>query len=318
MQKKFVISYFIIFFLILLIMSFSTRSSEKMRGKTTAFFSPLWESLLSFRHAVFHPTTPSPFKKKSPQEEIEELALANQLLKTEIKFLRECVHMDNTLPFPSSFTPARIIFRSLDTWNHSFWVNVGSSSNKKNAPSVIGKHSPVLIGNHLIGLIDYLGEHQSRVRLIGNPSLILSVRVKRKKGEEILYLAKGELTGISGLARNHQHIRLKGEGFNYDFPDQKGEARDLITGKIHPASSEEEIPIIQKGDLLVTTGLDGIFPEDLEVAQVSHVLPLREGDYCYTIEALPLSSSLNEMTLLFILPPYLQEESSPLFLNCIK
>ncbi len=35
--------------------------------------------------------------------------------------------------------------------------------------------------------------------------------------------------------------------------------------------------------------MDGVFPEGLKVARVTKIQALREGDYCYEIEALPLA-----------------------------
>ena len=69
---------------------------------------------------------------------------------------------------------------------------------------------------------------------------------------------------------------LKGVGFNYDFADAEGPARPLRS---------EELPLLKAGDLLVTTGMDGIFPAGFWVATVSKVDVLREGACAYEIEA---------------------------------
>lgn len=121
------------------------------------------------------------------------------------------------------------------------------------------------------------------------------------------YLAKGELQGSSQpLWRSRGEI-LKGVGFNYDYADAEGPSRDLRTGRIlekgeKVLSSFEEI--LKTGDLLVTTGLDGVFPAGLPVAIVTKVAPLAEGAYAYDIEAKPCAPDLDEITTLFILPPY--------------
>jgi hypothetical protein len=97
---------------------------------------------------------------------------------------------------------------------------------------------------------------------------------------------------------------LHGIGFNYDFPDDEGPARELRSGlPINSAGDQQAIPILKVKDLLVTTGLDGVFPEGLHVAEVTHVHPLREGDYYYEIEAIPTAGNLNELSILYVMPP---------------
>lgn len=119
------------------------------------------------------------------------------------------------------------------------------------------------------------------------------------------YLAKGELHGCSHPLWRSRGQKLKGVGFNYDFADEEGPARDLRTGEaISLVSQNNKQALIQEGDLLVTTGWDGIFPEGLEVAIVSKVHCLREGASSYSIEAEALAN-LEELGFVFILPPVL-------------
>ena len=74
---------------------------------------------------------------------------------------------------------------------------------------------------------------------------------------------------------------------------------------------------MQNGDLLITTGLDGIFPAGLLVARVSKVHDLEEGAYSYRIEAKPTCLMLSELQVVFVLPPISQEtkEKSSAFLK---
>ncbi len=119
------------------------------------------------------------------------------------------------------------------------------------------------------------------------------------------YLAKGELHGCSHPLWRSRGQKLKGIGFNYDFADEEGPARDLRTGEaVSLVSQGNKQALIQEGDLLVTTGWDGLFPEGLEVAIVSKVHCLREGASSYSIEADALAN-LEELGFVFILPPVL-------------
>ncbi|QLH37587.1 MAG: hypothetical protein HWD61_09565 [Parachlamydiaceae bacterium] len=75
--------------------------------------------------------------------------------------------------------PARIIFRSPNTWNSSFWINVGKEANRDLSQPILAKNSPVLVGDSVVGVVDYVGSYQSRVRLITDSGLVPSVRVAR-------------------------------------------------------------------------------------------------------------------------------------------
>ena len=203
--------------------------------------------------------------------------------------------------------PAKVIFRSSASWNSSLWINVGETTNEELGRIAIAKNDPVLLGTSVVGVVDYVGQNQSRIRLITDAGLTPSVRAKREmtqqpilnekiqslilllrktkgaltttqeqqeliaqlenasehlvENEHPLYLAKGELYGSSKPLWRSQRYFLKGTGFNYDFADGEGPARDLRTGKpIDNANKEPSIPILKAGDLLVTTGMDGVFP----------------------------------------------------------
>jgi cell shape-determining protein MreC len=218
-----------------------------------------------------------------------------KLLERKIEILSEALQLEMAPILPSTeVIAARVIYRSPATWNSSLWINVGRATNEK----VVRKNSPVLVGNHVVGVIDHVEEHQSRVRLITDSALTPSVRATR----EMLHLAKGELYGSSKpLWRSHGTV-LKGVGFNYDFPDEKGPSRDLRTGK--PMNQKgASVPLIMVNDVLVTTGMDGVFPPDLSVATVTKIAPLKEGDFAYEIEAIPTAPDLDNLSLLFVLPP---------------
>jgi cell shape-determining protein MreC len=116
-----------------------------------------------------------------------------------------------------------------------------------------------------------------------------------------IYLAKGQLQGSAKpLFRSNGHI-LKGIGFNYSFSDEHGSARDLKTGALIN-NVNDKISIIEEGDLLVTTGLDGVFPKNLHVAIVSKKNDLQDGDYAYEIEAKPTCEEFDELKMVFVLP----------------
>lgn len=118
------------------------------------------------------------------------------------------------------------------------------------------------------------------------------------------HLAKGILQGGSSPIWRSVNQTLRGIGFNYDFPDDEGPARDLRTGTAQDDDPAfPSVPIIQVGDLLVTTGMDGIFPPGLRAAEVTKVMPLKEGAYTYEIEAIPSAGPLDSLHTVFVIPP---------------
>ncbi len=388
MQKKFILTYLIIFITFLTIMSLSRHSNDKIRGQSVALMAPLWEKILNFKYFIFHPTSPSPFSHLSIEEEKQRLQMQNQLLENEISYLQKQLHekllISSQIAQIAAFSPqeeqgliteyqkslqsslnmmkrriqsvpARVIFRSFDTWNSSLWINVGESSNQADQMPIVALNSPVVVGRAIIGIIDYVGRSQSRVRLISDSRLTPSVRAARGGEQDFLiseqiealvqhmnhhkgellssedqtqltqllkqlkqnlqplkktwYLAKGELLGSSFSARLGQNIYLKGTGFNYDFADEEGPSRDLRNGKPLQQPQAEALSILKVNDILVTTGMDGVFQPGFQVAIVTHVALLKEGDYFYDLEARPIAGPLEELTLVFVLPPLKEEKA---------
>lgn len=348
MQKKVLFIYFSILAALLLIMSLSRSTTEQMRGKTIAWIAPYWDQLAKVSFFFSRTSTEALLKDKN--DEIARLELENRLLINELSHLQSLFNYQQEIQLQESVA-AHVLMRSFDTWNNFLWINVGSADNQNLFRPDIALNSPVVVGEAVVGLIDLVEKHQSRVRLITDPRLNPSVRaargglqerhvdeqidlilnwIRRKKVQllspkdklklsELLtqlkgslqptkksyHLAKGELQGSTQpTGRSHKPL-LKGTGFNYDFSDDKGEARDLRTGK--PVSgSEEELSLLKVNDILVTTGMDGVFPEGLKVATVTKIELLKEGDFYYELEAKPIVNNFQELDLVFVIAPISQ------------
>lgn len=256
-------------------------------------------------------------------------------------FQRRSEDLSHLLKMQLRSLPAKVILREPTSWSSSLWIDVGFSKNEKLGHLIVAKNSPVIKGNSLIGVIETVLEDRSRVRLITDSGLIPSVRAVRGDRQHLeiagqidllidrlysedsfflngdekmhfltaleqmkkrlfsskadLYLAKGELRGAASSYFRSYSSLLKGVGFNYAFSDEEGSCRDI--------RSDHKEPLIKVGDLLVTTGLDGIFPSGLDVAVVKEVCPLQEGDCYYEIEAKPSVGDLDHLETLFVLPP---------------
>lgn len=394
MRRKTPKAYFLIFFSLLALMSIPKDSTVKLQGTTVAMLAPAWHHLLAFKSFFSGNETGQQNQSSASQEEKEKLRLENTLLREEILYLKDVMQQElrlinqiNTalkdeetglstktlkarhrlelkrlLQVNLEAVPARVIFRSADSWNSSFWVNVGSATNEALGNTTVAKNSPVLLGTSVIGVLDYVGKNQSRVRLITDSGLSPSIRAVRggiqskvldeklntlvqilkqtphametpeqqqqlidqletaskhlANDEKTHVLAKGELSGSSKPLWRTQRHQLKGTGFNYDFADGEGPARDLRTGNLSSLDpAESALPIVKAGDLLVTTGMDGVFPAGLMVAEVTKVHPLKEGDYFYELEALPIAGNFDDLSLVFVIPPvsYDPDEQPPAF-----
>lgn len=388
MRKRFSKVYIFLFFALMTLMSLPKDSAEQLQGTAVAALAPVWHQLLAVKSLISSDHREQSSRAYASFEETEKLRLENTLLREEILHLKDIMQQElrlinqinavadgeEDIPLSTKTLktryriklkkllqthleaiPAKILFRSHDSWHSSFWIDVGSLTNEALGHKTIAKNSPVLFGNSVIGVIDYVGKRQARVRLITDSGLSPSVRAVRggirskiledkfnaliqlliktpgalddgEQQKELIaqlelasehlvhdgethYLAKGELHGSSEpLWRTQRHL-LKGIGFNYDYADGEGPARDLRTGKyVFQETLESAVPIVQEGDILVTTGMDGVFPPGLSVAEVTRVYPLKEGDYYYELDALPMVGNFDELSHVFVIPPIGYEE----------
>lgn len=242
----------------------------------------------------------------------------------------------------------QVVYREPSFWNSHLWIDLGEKDNKAVQEKIVCINSPVVIGNVALGVIDYVGEKKSRVRLITDTSLSLSARVVRggeqnkalldgmlsildqlKVREDLFfsdeeqnntihllqglcdniklhvherYLAKGEIKGSSTPLWRSKSNTLEGIGFNYDFEDVEGPARDLRTGESVDKKIKGEV-LVKEGDLLVTTGMDGIFPEGFYLGFVEKVHDLQEGAPYYDLKAKSLAPSFDELKSVTVLMP---------------
>ncbi len=306
---------------VLFLFSLSKTHTEGLQGTTVAALAPFWNQLNNIKQVIAPPGF---------QEENQRLELENQQLKNEIRrfqkilgheiFIEKLAEQNGEKPphlgkireherkkllvLELQSYPAQVIFRSPSSWDSTLWVHAGQVDNEKLGRDVVAKNSPVVIGNAVVGVVEYVGKKQSRVRLITDALLTPSVRAVRNIEGKIWHLGKGELKGSLKTEWRTNSRLLKGTGFNYNFADAEGPERDLRTGE--PLGNNTHLPplpIVLAEDLLITTGMDGVFPAGLFVAQVTKVHNLQEGDFCYELEALPCCGGLDDLTTVVILPP---------------
>lgn len=326
--------YIFLALLLLVALSIPESGSAKLRSASVAAITPTWRHVYNVKELFLNLTTilPSGGYHTPPQvvKELEMIRLENfqlksqlELLKAELQLkqvtdeqtqklkqmaegdaytLRRKEELFRQLELYSHAITARVIFRENSAWNSSIWVNVGEETNQRLSTRLVEKNSPVVLGTTVVGLVDYVGKHRSRVRFITDRAVTSSVRVVRGE-EKGTYLAKGLLQGMRYPLWRSRSTLLRGVGFNYDFEDAEGASRDLRTGKT-ASSQNEGTPIIQAGDAVVTTGMDGLFPAGLRVGTVSKVHPLKEGSAAYEADIQSAIQEFETVTFLTILPPY--------------
>ncbi len=72
---------------------------------------------------------------------------------------------------------AQVSFQTSSPWTHVLWIDKGSKT--PDLPFQLQRNAPVLVGSTLVGLVDFVGNYSSRIRLISDPSIHPSVRVAR-------------------------------------------------------------------------------------------------------------------------------------------
>jgi len=219
-------------------------------------------------------------------------------------FRRRSLELTAKIHLQLQALPANVIYRDPSSWSSSLWIDIGEDDNRFLGASIVMKNSPVIQGTSIVGVVEEVEKKRSRIRLISDHALKLSVRAIRgeKQNPSSLHLAKGELCGSCSSKYRNRSSLLRGVGFNYDFSDEESLARDLRTGSL--ATSSKEL-LLQIGDLLVTTGMDGIFPAGFEVAMITKIDPLQEGATFYTLEAQPTAQQLDHLKAVWVLPPLL-------------
>lgn len=236
---------------------------------------------------------------------------------------------------------ANVVFRDQRPLSTGLWIDRGQKDNERLGADIICKNSAVIKGDCIIGLVEEVLETKSYVRLITDPNVVVSVRSQRGSMQKLTLLqsieslrdalkqlphlnefskshpsvkkelddlqiaiqesrlegmyAKGEISGSKGSSFRTMDQTLTGTGFNMEFSDAEGLGVNL--------HDKEKLTLLQMGDTLVTTGLDGIFPANLRVGTVTKIEPLKEGAYYYNLDAKPLVNLTYDLAHLEVLPP---------------
>lgn len=238
--------------------------------------------------------------KNNPKNYVtEQLEMENALLKAALE--------KKNLPAPAlQHHLANVIAR--DPFSpHIIWIDAGSET----CP-FIAESSPVCIGIHALGIVEKVGEKRSKVRLLSDPSSHPSVRAARGNFSALLathHLTAlkdmfGDQVSLSALELIEKKAGALGDpklatGYLCGLTHVDGEL--LFQGKgFH--KERDDCDMVKKGDVLVTTGLDGLFPPGLLIARVTRVVSPEPGALSYELFASP-TYPYHALFALFVLPP---------------
>jgi rod shape-determining protein MreC len=201
-------------------------------------------------------------------------------LETELKKLQEenaslKQKLLNPQLYPQMITAhnvAQVIFRDPAFWASSVLINKGM----KDEDSYVEKNSPVLSNGYLIGIVEEVFDTFSKVRLITDKNLQFSI--KKKQSQDLTKdgpIEVGTLCGISSVDNRYRFKNVEGHFF---------------------------APTLKPGDELVTSGLDGLFPEGLQVAVVTDV-KINEEEVIFPFKAIVTAPDIKDLKLVTVLKP---------------
>ena len=205
------------------------------------------------------------------------------------------------------FIRAKVVFREAASWGSYCWVDRGS----QNGEGVVKVNSPVVIGENVVGVIDFVGKTKSRIQLITDSRLPISVQATRGREqqlfishqiEKLLSFVDGEFVDVLealkvklSQGRETQYL-CKGQvyGSSYSLLRKR---QQLLSGVSFEPTQGFEV-----GDLLTTTGMDGLFPRGFHVGVVTSIKEAQEGDITHEFEAVYSAQELDELRDVEILP----------------
>ncbi len=277
------------------------------------------------------------FSELKKLDKTQHLAVITQdAQKKRLKILQDFLNLFGRYAF------AKIIFKEPFSSSSYAWINLGEGYNKKIGNNLIQKNSPVVYGDHLLGIVEEVFPNHSKIRLITDPNLVVSVRSSR--GDQQLKIVNAKASDLldsleliqelswakkEGLKEllieltkdlekdGHDRFYAKGEVFGAEYSPFLAFQNALIGEGFYLQTAQKSLQqsanidgfkeiAIKQGDLLVTTGLDGLFPKGLKVGIVLKVEPSQLGQLAYKINAKSTLPDMNEIEYVQVLPPILE------------
>ncbi len=247
---------FLEIFCFYLIIKFNEEQAGIFSATTTAF------------NGIFYNVKDDVSKHFSLEEENDKLAEDNTLLfaRLEESKFNNIIESDTSYQQQYTYTSARVVNNSTNRSNNYLTINRG----KKHG---IKKHTGVIGGNGLVGIVLATSEHFSTIMSLLHQQTKISVAIKNKN-----YFGSLVWNG-----KNSRHMELEA------------------------ISRDAEILV---GDTIVTSGYSSIFPGGIMVGLVNEVDNV-EGSSFHEINV-ELSQNLNNIRYCYVVSNLLQEEQTAL------
>ncbi len=225
----------------------------------------------------------------------------------------------------SQFLPARVVFREPASWSSFVWIDIGSCENKRIGFDLVAENSPVISGSALIGLVEYVGHNRSKVRLITDRLLTPAVTITNHQAQHRFLL--DHIDPLVRLLPLQQHLFQNDDcaasvqvlnRIQEQIVTKDGSARPakgFVEGLSEPlwrlgnqklkglGFFQSDTSQFNVGDLIQTSGLDGVFPAGLIVGAISNVDTIKKGDATYRFTVELAVANLDELATVHVIPP---------------
>lgn len=200
----------------------------------------------------------------------DKLAIQIKLLKEENSTLKQLLNA----PLTPANNPliAKVIFRDPAFWASSVLIDKG----RQNRHFIIEKNSPVLSNGYLIGIVEEVFETFSKIRLITDKHIQLSIKTEKEASGNTLNV--GTLGGSALIDKRTCFRHVTGLFFSRE---------------------------LRVGDKLLTSGLDKIFPEGIPVAEVTEVT-FEPEEVAYPFKAIVLAPDIKDLKYVSVLKPLIE------------
>lgn len=286
---------------------------NRLRGGAAWCVTPLW-SWVAHLHA-------SQDAEVVLREKIRVLELENLALRTELQDRST----SPTTSSPQWALRARVIARDPGSWTQAAWIDVGRNNTPEGSP--LQRNSPVVLGQTLIGMVEYVGRSQSLVRLLSDPHCCPSLEIVGRERDGIadaasrlaLLLSRAEGEGNSQALQMLESLsRRRGEEISTVrgvLRGMDGQASHCLRGQLYlgEIAWKTQSTLPSAGALIQTSGNDGIFPRGLRVAALHSIRPPRPGEVAREFLALPEADLEGDLYWVTVLAPRSTEskESPP-------
>ncbi|WP_294949760.1 rod shape-determining protein MreC [Sulfurivirga sp.] len=252
-----------VFAVLMMVLDHYTQLASHVRGVLLNVLQPV-EMVAALPRSLYNAYTDAAQNEESLRRQVKALTARNLLLQAQLQRMRELEDENRQLRLlldaGSQLPSDRIELTIATVLRISLRPEADFMVLNKGALDHIAPMMPVMDANGVLGLITEVSELTSQARLLTDPELSIPVRFER--------------TGMRAVTRGLGHGRLEVDFVRLDTD-------------------------VKPGDLLVTSGIGGIFPPGYPVARVQSVSAQKDGTF-YRITAVPVSRLYNNHEVLIV------------------